>query len=232
MNNNSKTIAIIALVLAIVGLGIGFAAFSTTLTISSSATVNPDSTVFTGNVGFDTTVGSCAKVSGTSTDVTGVAGTVTLTQITGASATLTEPGDAVVCTYRTKNTSPYDAYLNAITYGASPYSTKLTCAPKTDGVAAADRADATLVNNACAGITVTTQVGGTGFGAGTGRETATITSAANNSLTNISSHTMAKTSGTENVYVKFEYNSNATARADGPFIVTIPTIGITYATAE
>ena len=38
---NRQGITIAALIIAIVGLSIGFAAFSNTLTISSSATVNP-----------------------------------------------------------------------------------------------------------------------------------------------------------------------------------------------
>ena len=42
-SRTSKIIAVVALVVAVLGLSLGFAAFSNTLTISSSATVSPDS---------------------------------------------------------------------------------------------------------------------------------------------------------------------------------------------
>jgi hypothetical protein len=50
MERNSKVIAIVALCIGVVGLSLGFAAFSNTLTISSSATVAPDASTF--NVDF------------------------------------------------------------------------------------------------------------------------------------------------------------------------------------
>ena len=46
----TKVLTIIALVIAIVTLGVGFAAFSTTLNISSSASVSPSSDNF--SIGF------------------------------------------------------------------------------------------------------------------------------------------------------------------------------------
>ena len=49
-----KLLSIIALVVAITGMTLGFAAFSTTLNISSSATVTPNSSDFKINVyGFE-----------------------------------------------------------------------------------------------------------------------------------------------------------------------------------
>ena len=51
-----KAIAIVALLIGVVGLTIGFAAFSNTLTISSSAEYNPDSNVF--NVDFSSSSAS------------------------------------------------------------------------------------------------------------------------------------------------------------------------------
>ena len=45
-NRQSKLVAILALCVAVVGLTLGFAAFSNTLTISSSATVSPDKSDF------------------------------------------------------------------------------------------------------------------------------------------------------------------------------------------
>ena len=45
-NRQTKVIAIVALCVAVVGLTLGFAAFSNTLTISSSATVTPNESDF------------------------------------------------------------------------------------------------------------------------------------------------------------------------------------------
>ena len=45
-NRQSKVVAILALCVSVVGLTLGFAAFSNTLTISSSVTVSPDSSDF------------------------------------------------------------------------------------------------------------------------------------------------------------------------------------------
>ena len=45
-NRGSRVIAIIALIVAVLGLTIGFAAFSSTLNISSSANVKPNAETF------------------------------------------------------------------------------------------------------------------------------------------------------------------------------------------
>ena len=50
MERSSKIIAVAALCVAVVGLTLGFAAFSNTLTIESSANVKPDASTF--NVDF------------------------------------------------------------------------------------------------------------------------------------------------------------------------------------
>ena len=217
-DKNSKSIAIIALALAIVGLGVGFAAFQSTLTISTSATVTPSSTTFTGNIGFDTSVGSCVT---SGEGITASEGTVTTTAITDLTVAFTEPGQYALCTYKVKNTSPYLAYLTNIKYGTG--SNLLECT-RTDSTATTG-----LVTAACNTITVTTQVGGSAFG--TDGSSATLTSAANNSLaiTN-GTHTLAATSGQESVYVKVQYDGPA--RADGAFSVTIPQIGLTYSTVQ
>ena len=45
-DGNLKTITLLALIVAVIGLGVGFAAFTRTLTISSSATVTPNDDEF------------------------------------------------------------------------------------------------------------------------------------------------------------------------------------------
>ena len=54
-NREAKIISIVALFIAVVGVSVGFAAFSNTLTINSSAEVKPDSSKFA--VNFSSTSG-------------------------------------------------------------------------------------------------------------------------------------------------------------------------------
>lgn len=101
-------------------MSLGFAAFSTTLNITSSASVSPDSGDF--SVGFyaSTTQTTSAEVitttktgSATSNNVSISAGS---TKITGLNANFVEPGDSVTYSLYVGNTGKYDAYLHAINF--------------------------------------------------------------------------------------------------------------------
>ena len=135
-NNSGKIIAIVALVVAIAGLSIGFAAFSTRLDIESSADVPVDASVW--NVGFSTV--NSAITPGTVNGQTSSAnnGSLTLTQFTitqNVNATLaTTNGSQVDYDFYIVNDGALDAYLNSVTMG------NLTCAYN------ASAANATLDN--------------------------------------------------------------------------------------
>ena len=114
MNRKNKSTLIAGLLAAIVLMAVGYAAFSTTLTIGSSASVSS-----TWNVAFDTT-----KTSGTSviTPTTGAGGSTAPTGTVsygnnGQSATVTaalhQPGDKVVFTLTIKNTGTINATLGS-----------------------------------------------------------------------------------------------------------------------
>ena len=113
---NKQGISIAALVVAIIGLSVGFAAFSNTLTIRSSADVHPDpsnfrvvfskstSSALAGNVSPDSsTYGTTANIN--SSD---------LTILENLHATFTEPGQSV--TYPLNSDTLY--VYNAGTYRA------------------------------------------------------------------------------------------------------------------
>ena len=133
-NNNGKVIAVIALVVAVVGLSLGFAAYSTYLRVEGAATVETG----TGNwsVGFSTNGSTIEPLNGTNT-VTGVnattgatqaqAGSVTVSKYTISQATspVLKPteGSQVSYTLDVLNLGSLDAYLDAVTFGATP----LTC---------------------------------------------------------------------------------------------------------
>ena len=209
-NKGYKVVAIFALILGVVGVTLGYAAFSSTLTISSSAEVTPDSSTF--NVDFSTSSSSVVTdpvvpTLSPASGFTATNGTIDNTTdpvITGLKATFTEPGQSATYSFYSYNAGQYLAYLNSIVFDGTK-----TCTAKTGTTQA-------LVDSACTGITLSVQVGS---------EAATTTSVAS-----ISNHTLAKATG-EAVVVTISYEAGS-ALADGDFDVTLPDIVLTYDSAD
>lgn len=206
-----RTISIIALVLGIVGVTLGYAAFSITLKISSSASVSPDGSKF--NVDFSSSSSSVQTnaivptLNKTVTNFTATNGTIDNTsdpEITNLSATFTEPGQSATYTFYAYNAGEYLAYLNSIVFQGSK-----ACTAKTG-------TNQNLVNTACNGITLSVKVGS---------ESATTTS-----IANITSHSLA-TDASEEIVVTISYADDA-GRADGDFDVSFPDILLTYESAD
>ena len=165
--NQSVTIA--ALIIAIVGLSIGFAAFSNTLTIRSSATVNPDSSSLRVVFSLD----DDSEVSGGTGGVTpnsntyGDPGTIDNTtqgnsKIEGLHAKFTAPGQSVK--YNTNlyvyNAGSLQAQLTGVTFNnAQGVNTYKKCTAVTENKQAAEIATDSLVQAACADITISVKVG-------------------------------------------------------------------------
>jgi len=105
-NRGSKGLALAALLVGIVGLTIGFAAFASTLTINSTATVSGTTDTFKGTIQFGTFTcdgnGNTATVDTDGTNLT-------------VAAKLANPGDSVKCTGTITNSSSFTGYLNSIT---------------------------------------------------------------------------------------------------------------------
>lgn len=119
-DNNGKIIAVIALVLAVVGLSIGFAALQTRLEINGTAEV-------TGGKTWDVKfVDSSLKVdkvgSAQSTDPT-----VSATTIKDYKVTLAKPGDKVSYYFQVTNAGSFDAKIDSITIGTPTCSTAAFC---------------------------------------------------------------------------------------------------------
>ena len=216
-NKAYKVMIVLALVLGVVGVTLGYAAFSNTLTISSAAEVTPDSSKF--NVDFSSTDLSVATNPVTPvltpnnvTGFTATNGTINNTSdptVTGIKATFTEPGQQATYTFYAYNAGEYIAYLNSLTFSGSKTCQAIT--PQT-GTAATD----SLVQAACAGITLTATVGTTG-------PTAT-------TVDNITGHTLG-IGDAEQVVVEIEYAANS-AIADGDFEVSFPDIVLNYGSAD
>lgn len=202
-----KIIAIVALLLGIVGVTLGYAAFSSTLTISSSAEVKPDPSTF--NVDFSSSNSSVVANAITPTlsaNVTGFSATsatidnTTDPTISNLKATFTAPGQSVTYTFYSYNAGEYIAYLNSIVFSGSK-----TCTAKSGTTQA-------LVNTACTGINLSVKVG-----------TEAVTST---SVATITGHSLAK-NGAEEIVVTISY-ADGSERADGDFDVTLPDIILTY----
>lgn len=133
MNNNNgremKILVVAALIISIVAIGIGFAAFSETLTINGSASVQTS----TWKVKFSEL--GTATLTGTAAEVTKP--TLSDTTIGTYNATFKTPGDSVSYKIKVSNTGSYNAKITTATISVP------SCTGKA-GEATAD-ADATKV---------------------------------------------------------------------------------------
>lgn len=115
----AKVIAIVALLIAVVGLTVGYAAYSSTLTINGTANVDPAS--WKVNFGYKTGDSLTGTTKGHATETT--APTLADTTISGFDVTLKAPGDSVTYNFLIKNSGTLNAKLANFTMGT------LTCAP-------------------------------------------------------------------------------------------------------
>ena len=205
--NRGTTIAIVAaLVVAVVSLGVAFAAFSTTLNISGTATVQSSSwKIFFANAsnGNDPGTESGVAITGTTTNTAGfsptassTSGTLKTAQFTWA-GTLKTPGDRLTYTFYIRNTGSYTAKVSSIN------TPTLTCTKNSS-------AETTICNNR---ITY-------------GVYTSSTPSEANRLST---SNTIASGSYQQVwVIIEFDKNTPASELPNSPITVNPSTISITY----
>lgn len=228
---SSQVLAIVALLLAVGGLSLGFAAFTETLTIRSSAEVKPASEF---DVDFQTTAGTEAAVTATTSGSGTVSGdNATIANdsagnptIGGLKANFTQPGQTVTYTFRVANTGKLQAYLKSVTFanvtGTNPASYK-KCEANATNTSGDTTTTATpsLVADACNGISMTVQVGSrTAFSGSDTINDAT-------GLNPVDSNNAVVSGGYEAVVVTITYASDA-ARADGDFTVTFGDVSLVY----
>lgn len=212
-DRSAKIIAIVALCVAVVGLSIGFATFSNNLTIKSNAKVTPNASDFDVNFSTSNTSELDGTVSGIGTNsATAEDATIDNSDsptITGLKANFTEPGQKVTYSFYAHNAGKYVAYLNNVTY--ANVSGKTATKVCTAGVGT----DATMVDAACNGISISVKVGSDTY---TG------------SMDSISNH-LLNLDSYEEVVVTIEYASDA-SRADGDFEVAFGDIILTYSSVD
>ena len=214
-NRKIQIIAIVALVIGIVGLSIGFAAFSSVLNIQASANVKPDSSTL--NVDFSSAEDKVeiAEITPTATPNTlvttnGVIDNSGDPTISNLSATFTEPGQSVVYKFYAYNAGELNAYLKSIVFS------NVTGQNATKICTAAQGTTDTLVQKACDKISVKVKVG---------NELETTTGKAS-----ITGHALSKGNG-ELVTVTLEYEAGAD-RADGDFTVAFGNITLNYSSVD
>lgn len=207
---NIKISIIIIAISFIVFLGIGFAAYSNSLTIEPNANVISDESNF--NVHFSSASGSdsTAAINPTksSTSIKANSAVLTGTTISNMGATFTAPGDSITYTFYVRNTGALPAYLNSITYNnVTGKSAFKVCTPISG-------TNPQTVSNACSGISITTKIG-------------SLSSTSTNS--SISGHLLSKGSY-EKVTVTVTYSSSV--QTNGDFTVEFGTITLNYGSQD
>ena len=210
-----KVIVMTTLVLIMLGISIGFAAFSNTLKISSEVDVTPGSSAF--NVDFSSASDSVVtdEIVPVTTPAGLTASNATINNsgdpsISNLSATFVEPGQKVVYTFYSRNAGEYVSYLNEIKYAnVVGKSSPRVC---TAGTGTTD----SLVQAACDDIVVKVKVG---------NEAET-----DKTVTGISNHKLEK-ENSELITVTLEYLSNGD-RADGDFSVDFGDITLSYSSVD
>ena len=221
-DKKARIMAIVGLLLGVVGLSLGFAAFSNTLTIKSSAEVVVDDSVF--NVDFSSSSSSVVDDDITPTlNPTGVTGFTASNAvidndngdavIKNLHAVFTAPGQEVTYSFYTKNAGELKAYLKSVTFSnvSGESSTKI-CTAKSGTTQS-------LVNTACTGITLTVTVGSEAFTGTTLRS----------AFANATAHDLNK-DASETVEVRIAYETGS-AQADGGFDVSFGDVTLLYSSA-
>ena len=181
-NKLSKSLAVVALLISVVGVSLGFAAYSNTLTIRAAADYTspelhiPQLSTSTSSV---TTGSVTPTVSGATADAATLAGQT----ISGLSVHFTNTNQSATYTFYAVNASAFATYLNTVTFGTK------SCTPGTGTTAS-------YVATACDDIIMTIAAGSSDY---------------TETTDNISSHSIAA-NGYETVTVTIEYiDGGATA---------------------
>ncbi len=210
-NNSSKTISVLAIVVAIVGLTIGFAVYSSTIKIDN-LNVKPNKDTFV--VKFSSSekeVDENKPIKGVSSngawadEARIVSGGETA--VAYLKARFTAPGQKVTYTLYAHNKGNYDAFLRTITFAnAVGANTSKACRPYDSNTSVS------LVREACEAISLTVQVGESVKTSG--------------SLADISGHSL-EVDDNEPIIITIEYGADG-ARADGQFEVEFGKVTLTY----
>ena len=211
MINKKAYIISVGVLIAVLSITIGFAAFSTNLRVTSNASVTPDSSTF--SVKFSKVSNSIQE--GNNYPVVPISGNGYGAIITNSSnptigdlhANFTSVGQSTVYEFYAVNTGEFDAYLTDINFlNIEGKSVTKECTPGAN-------ATQSLVNTACQGINIKVNIAGFGD-ANTNRE--------------VKGHKLTKGTS-EKITVTISYESGA---VDGSFSVDFGNISLTYSSVD
>ena len=119
-----KSMSLVAMIVAVLGLTVAFAALSQTLTINGSATID----AATWDIHYKAATGAdTGKTKNTTTGAaSAVNGDLTGTTVSNLSATLTRPGDSVTFYWDVENAGDINAYISSLV-PATISNSNLTC---------------------------------------------------------------------------------------------------------
>lgn len=207
-SRKQKLLVVLALVVAIASLSVGFAAFSTTLNISSSASVTPSSSAFSvkfsinkDSLMIDEVVASNKTEGIISTN--GVIDNSGNPVIRNLSATFTQPGQFVEYTFYIRNEGEYTAYFNTINF-----IDKKVCMAE---IGTSEE----LVKNACDFINMDVVIGDYSYNTGAPAQGTTALDVGK---------------GIE-ARVRIEYSASGPS-VDGAFSITFPSVSIVYSSVD
>ncbi len=216
-NKKSKIFLSVIIAVGVLGLGIGFAAFTNNLNISSSVTVNPNSSdfkVLLSSASDEVVVGTVdATRYGSNTFASFTPATIdnsssTSPKIIGLKGTFTVPNSSGQYVFYAINQGNYTAYLKNITFGSK----KCTAKPG---------ATEALVTEACKHVRVEVQIGGTGKWYTTSET--------------ITNHPLEKGTSEKIIFwMGYDYGTTTTNYhlADGEFDITFGDLTLTYSTTD
>ena len=216
-HKNSKILAAFALIVGVAGLSFGFASYTNTLTIRSSAEVKPDGSKF--NVDFsssstavetDEIVPTLNKTVEGFTATKGVIDNSSEPTLKNIKVIFTEPGQSATYSFNAYNAGEYDAFLKSIVFkNVSGESSAKVCTAGSETTQA-------LVDSACNDISISIKVG----------DEAAVTG----SKAPITGHTLVKTDS-EPVVVTISYAENGHL-ADGEFTIDFGDITLLYSSVD
>lgn len=214
-NRGAKIIAIIALLVAVSGLSLGFAAFSNSLMITPTANVTPNSNTFnvdfsSSNISLETNNVVPVKSVSTIIATDATIDNTSVPTISNLSATFTEPGQSVTYTFYAYNGGEYDAFLKTISYVNSNNASNFKVCTASNGT------NDSLVQAACNSINVKVKAGSEAETTGT--------------VASISGHKLEK-DNFETITVTIEYQANG-VRADGDFSVKFGDVSLGYSSVD
>ena len=235
-NRQTKVIAIIALVVAVIGMSVGFAAFSNTLTISSSATVKPTEEDFKlvayglgEGINKETWVANPVNLSLYTSKTSGmpllgidnnpaiggekavISSSGDKISISNLSATFSEPEQDLFYAVALKNEGSYDAYLKITEEDID----KLRNSEVNKVCTAGDGTTESLMNAACDDIYLGMEIGksnGDGF----------FNTTEGSYKIEPGDHVI--------IFIVIYYDKNG-GRADGPFTIDFDDITLNFSTA-